>query len=141
MAPESDTPEEVDGASQSQEDPGRNRRPRNNIYLGLRNVIRGAVASRVSVNTLIDTDMVMNLSLERLCTFIDNHQSLQRASIVQSRTFVEKKRFAPHRFIILELHRYGRKNVWIRLERKPTSPGALVSGKGRTPSNDVVRTT
>lgn len=84
--------------------------------------------------------MVMNLSHERLCTFIDNHRSMQGAEIVRSCTFVEKKHVAPHRCALLELHRPGRKNIWVRLERKPTSGAALVSGKGKTPSNDLVNT-
>ena len=97
-------------------------------------------ASLPSVNTIVETGIVMNLSHERLCIFIDHHRSMQGAEIVTSCTFVEKKRVAPHRCILLKLHRRGRKNIWVRLERKPTSGAALVSGKGRTPSNDVVNT-
>ena len=97
-------------------------------------------ASLVSINTVVETGVVMNLPHERLCTFIDTHRSMQGAEIVRSCTFVEKKRVAPHRCILLELHRPGRKNIWVRLERKPTSGAALVSGKGKTSSNDVVNT-
>lgn len=32
----------------------------------------------------------------------------------------------------------GRKDVWLRLERKPTSGSDLALGKGRTPANDMV---
>ena len=67
---------------------------------------------------------------------------MQGASIVTSSTFVEmRKPIAPHRCVVIELHRHGRKNVWVRLERKPTSPADLVRGMGRTPSNDVVNIT
>ena len=98
-------------------------------------------ASIASVKTIIETDIVMNLSLERLCIFIDTHSSMQSAEIVRSSTFVEKKHGAPHRCVVLELRRPGKKNLCLRLERKPTSRAALISGKGRTPSNDVVSPT
>lgn len=130
--------DDSDDASQSQEAPGENSRTRHQTLYCLKNCFRAAVPSRVSVNTVVDTDAVTELPLRDLCTLIDEHQSLQCAAIVKSCTFVEKKPIAPHRFIVLELHRQGRKHIWLRLERKPESRAALVSGIGRTPSNDVV---
>ena len=131
----------VEDASAPQRACGRTTRFKSDIYR-VRNGAEISSTSIPSINTVIEADIVMHLSHERLCTFIDAHQSMQGAEIVRSCTFVEKKkRLTPHRCLLLELDRPGRKNMWVRLERKPTSGAALVFGKGKTPSNDVVNTT
>lgn len=135
-----DNPDDVEANQTRQNTPGGSARSRNDMY-SVRNAGDVSSASIPSINTVIEVDVVMHLSHERLCTFIDTHRSMQGAEIVRSCTFVEKKRVAPHRCILLELHRPGRKKIWVRLERKPTSRAALVSGKGKTPSNDVVSST
>ena len=124
-----------------QHTPGTNIRSRSDVY-GVRNGPESSSASLPStINTVVETGIVMNLSARTLVhVYPTTHRSMQSAEIVKSYTFVEKKRVAPHRCILLELHRPGRKGIWVRLERKPTSGAALVSGKGRTPSNDVVNT-
>lgn len=94
--------------------------------------------SSPSTITLVPLFAVLHFPLEDLCGFIDTYPSIQKACIVRSRTFVERKRIAPHRCLVVELHRVGRKVAWLRLERKPTSPGDLVMGGGKTRSNDVV---
>ena len=139
MGPESDDLDGVDDTTAPQDTPGRYMRSGSDVY-GVRNGAERSSVSLLSTNTVVDTGIVMNLPHERLCTFIDAHRSMHGAEIVRSCTFVEKKHAAPHRCILLELHRPGRKNIWVRLERKPRSGAALVSGKGRTPSNDVVNT-
>lgn len=99
----------------------------------------GSRRSLASTQTCV-SNRVLDLTLEGVCQYIDAHKSLQGAGIVRSRTFVQKKLVAPHRYLVLELRRDGRKPVWLRLERKPTSRSDLASGRGRTPANDVVNT-
>lgn len=106
---------------------------------GLGNLSRLSFASMSSVRTYIPSTGVLHLALDQLCGRIGEHRSMQRAEVLRSCTFVEKKLIAPHRCLVLELRRAGRKCIWLRLERKPTSFNALASGKGRTPSNDIVR--
>ncbi|KAF8316119.1 hypothetical protein DL93DRAFT_794271 [Clavulina sp. PMI_390] len=47
-----------------------------------------------------------------------------------------------HRFIVLELHRQGRKPVYLRLDRrlgKGASTFSLIRSSGSTPANDVAQ--
>lgn len=102
---------------------------------------KGSETSSRSISSLascVPIVGVVGLSLIGLCTLINAYSSMQSAVVVRSSTFVEKKPVAPHRCLILELRRPGRKVLWLRLERKPTSSHELMLGSGRTPSNDVV---
>lgn len=133
--------DDLDGLEETSNPRGRsrgNRHPLNDVFSAQHGSLLSSSASFASVETIIHADTVMSLSIERLCTFIDTYRSMQGAVIVRSCTFVEEKRGAPHRCLVLELRRPGRKDLWLRLERKPTSRAALISGKGKTPSNDVV---
>lgn len=94
--------------------------------------------SKTSLGSCVPTVGKVDVSLVELRQLIDDYGSMQRATIVRSRTFVEKRRFAPHRCLIVDLYRPGRKDLWLRLERKPTSAKDLQKGSGRTPSNDMV---
>ena len=117
------------------------RSPIHPIY-ALRRGAGESSASLLSIETVVGlAETPIERSLEHLCTFIDDHRSMRGAEIVNSRTYVERKIIAPHRCVVLELHKEGRKNIWLRLERKPTTRAALVLGMGKTPANDVVNMT
>ncbi|KAF8316117.1 hypothetical protein DL93DRAFT_2227031 [Clavulina sp. PMI_390] len=82
------------------------------------------------------------LPLSNFCEVIRLHRSLQRAEIVRTETYTQTRLGAiRHRFIILELKRSGRKNVYLRLDRrlgKGNSTYSLIRN-GTTDSNDVAQ--
>lgn len=83
----------------------------------------------------------IHFSLDELCTYIDAHPSLQRAEIVATECYRDSASGVTHRFLILELHRAGRKNVFLRLDRQRdqrTSFMRFISRSGQTRANDLV---
>jgi hypothetical protein len=104
-----------------------------------------ALRSQLSLNTIhstntVITDGVLEVSLGDLCRVIDDHLSLQKALIISTRTYVERRALvAPHRCLVLHLRRTGRDDIWLRLDRRPTGGASLMKGLGTTPANDIVR--
>lgn len=79
-------------------------------------------------------------SLENFCNFMEHvDPTIREARIVKTCTYVERKRIAPHRRLLLEVCGGERGHEWLRLDRGPTSGSGLCSGIGRTPANDRVR--
>ena len=63
--------------------------------------------------------LVWNLSVSQLCDVIKQHRSLRRAEILSTECYTEYTGRVVHRFLLLELHREGRKDIWPRLDRRP----------------------
>ena len=83
----------------------------------------------------------IHFSLDELCTYIDAHPSLQRAEIVATECYRDASSGVTHRFLVLELHRRDRKNVFLRLDRQRDQRISIlrfISGSGRTRANDLV---
>jgi hypothetical protein len=104
-----------------------------------------AFPSRLSVNTtrstnsVVSPEGVLEVLLKELCQVIDQHTSLQKALILSTATYVERRALvAPHRCLVLHLRRHSRHDIWLRLDRRTTGGGNLLRGFGRTPANDVV---
>ena len=94
-----------------------------------------------SVSTAVPHVGRIYMQLDDLCAYIDVHPSLQQAEIVATECYVEAARAVKHRFLIVELRRRGRKDVFLRLDRRreegvPIAKFVLWSGK--TKANDVV---
>ena len=71
------------------------------------------------------------------------HKSLQKALIVSTECYAEKTAVVTHRFIIMELQREGRKDIWLRLDRlrqRNISTLNFLAASGTSLSNDTVST-
>lgn len=87
---------------------------------------------------------VLDLSLADVCNHIDGHSSLRSAKIVSTECYAMKAGAVMHRFVILELRREGRKDVWLRLDRRrgnKVSFFRFLAASGITQANDRVRQT
>jgi hypothetical protein len=93
-----------------------------------------------SLQTVVHPGEVLHLTLDGLCHTIDNHPSLQTARILSTAVYVEPNALmAPHRCIVMHIERDARREIWLRLDRRPTSRIALVTRLGSTRANDQVR--
>ena len=96
--------------------------------------------STPSINTVIFCG-VWNMSVSQLCDVIKQHRSLRRAEILSTQCYTEFNGRVVHRFLILELHREGRKDIWLRLDRRPgQSTWQLLLAVGKAPAKDTVCT-
>ncbi|KAF8315959.1 hypothetical protein DL93DRAFT_2166540 [Clavulina sp. PMI_390] len=77
-----------------------------------------SLTSIASAATAVLTYGVVDLSLVDFCDCIDDNQSLQQTVIVSSECYSERVGAVTHRFILLELRRPRRKDVWLRLDRR-----------------------
>lgn len=83
----------------------------------------------------------MDLSLADVCIHIDAHPSLRAAEIVSTECYALRAGAVTHRFVVLELRRQGRKDVWLRLDRRrgeKVSIFRFLSASGITDANDRV---
>lgn len=77
-----------------------------------------------------------------MCDLVTKHKSLQRARIVSAECYAEKLGVVMHRFVILELKREGRKDIYLRLDRRRErniSTLNFLAASGTSLSNDTVR--
>lgn len=101
-----------------------------------------SLASVSTVSTAIPKYGVIDLSLRDVCRYIDDHKSLRTAEIVSTECYSDKGGAVTHRFLILELQREGRKDVWLRLDRQRgenVSVLRFLAVSGVTKANDRVR--
>jgi hypothetical protein len=79
--------------------------------------------------------------VSQLCDVVKQHRSLMQAEILSTECYTESSRGVVHRFLILELRREGRKDIWLRLDRRPgSSISQLVLNAGTVRAKDTVRT-
>ena len=98
-----------------------------------------SVGSAISAVSVLQPGEVSRLTLDELCQTIDDHNSLQKARILSTYSYVQiNARMAPHRCIVMHLERDGRKPIWLRLDRRPTSRVDLIAKFGTTRANDQV---
>lgn len=93
-----------------------------------------------SVFTVVSNG-ILSLELDEMCDYIVGHRSLQNASIVSTETYGEKMGVFVHRFVIMELRRQGKKDIWLRLERKREthiSTLNFIAASGKSHANDMV---
>lgn len=86
----------------------------------------------------------IDLTLSEFCDYIEDHSSLQRAKIVATECYSENAGAVTHRFLVLELRRENRKDVYLRLDRRRaegTSLFKFITASGSTKANDRVTTT
>lgn len=102
-----------------------------------------SASTESSTATIVPEYGVHNLRLSDVCSFIDGHKSLQSAAIVTTECYSEPAGAVTHRFLVLELRRPGRKNIWLRLDRRRGEGISLLrffALSGETKANDRVRT-
>jgi len=81
------------------------------------------------------------MSVSEFCDVVKEHQSLRQAEIMSTECYTESIRGVIHRFLILELHREGRMEIWLRLDRRAgRTILQLLRTVGTAPAKDVVRT-
>jgi hypothetical protein len=78
--------------------------------------------------------------MDEFCQLIREHRSLQRAKIISTETHCKVNAGIPHLFLLLELHREGRKDLWLRLDRRRDRdvPLMLFAATLATPPHDMV---
>lgn len=98
-------------------------------------------SSLSTVATAVPRYGVVDLSLPDVCNYIDEHRSLQFAEIVSTECYSEKAGAVTHRFVLLELRRPNRKDVWLRLDRRRGENVSILrflAVSGITKANDRV---
>lgn len=99
------------------------------------------ISSRGSTDS-VDLEGARHFTLDELCSFIARHPSLQTAGIVSCSCYAQQSSFiVTHRFLILQLRRTEKRDVWLRLDRRPSAAVGIVDfslASGVTPSNDTV---
>lgn len=82
------------------------------------------------------------MSLEDVCSYIDENRSLQTAEIISTECYCEPAGAVTHRFLVFELRRPRRKATWLRLDRRRGEGVSLprfLTLSGVTKANDRVR--
>lgn len=74
--------------------------------------------STFSADTFISPDSDHTIALRILCDVISKHRSLQAAQIVKLEAYKRFSGGVTHRYIVLELEREGRQQVWLRVDRR-----------------------
>lgn len=83
----------------------------------------------------------LQLELSELCDLIEARDSLARAEIVSAECYVQRSGLWNHRFLILHLRREGRKDMYLRMDRRAAnniSFTELVWTSGQTQARDEV---
>jgi len=97
--------------------------------------------SAYSVGTVLTEDNMHELPLDRLCQVIDGYTSLRHAEIVSSEGYKEWTGRVTHRFLVLELCRFGKANIWLRIDRRRAEEVRIwrfLARGATTPANDTV---
>ncbi|KAF8308164.1 hypothetical protein DL93DRAFT_2171326 [Clavulina sp. PMI_390] len=96
------------------------------------------VDTRSTMHTIVPIYGVLDLSLLEVCKYVDDETTLQTAIIVSSECYAIRSGAVIHRFVVLELHRPGRKDIWLRLDRRREDVSArkLLAAFGTTRAND-----
>lgn len=91
--------------------------------------------------TTVVSHGVLQLDLSELCDLIAARSSLARAEIVSAECYVQRIGLINHRFLILHLRREGRKDIYLRIDRRAArdvSLTELVWASGQTHAQDEV---
>lgn len=82
-----------------------------------RTLSRISLASALSTDTFLERGSDPTMPLRDLLDVIERHRSLQHARIVCAQSYQRFNGRVTHRFIILELEREGRQQIWLRIDR------------------------
>lgn len=105
--------------------------------------------SRISLRGVFSTDSFLSpypnqvdptISLRILLDVIKRHRSLQDARIVRVDSY-RNSGPAQHRFIVLQLEREERQQIWLRIDRRRDKTRSLLNfaiNAGTSPANDRV---
>ena len=105
--------------------------------------IASRLLRRTATRESIDLDgQLRAFTLEQLCDFIAKHPSLESARIVICCSYRQRSAFysVTHRFLVLQISRPGRDDVWLRLDRGRSAEVGLAefaSNLGVTSANDM----
>ena len=85
---------------------------------------------------------VLRLLISDICDLIRTRRSLHRAEVVSTECYCRRRGAIFHRFLILELRRAGRKDLWLRIDRRRDRyhPKLQFLTTLSTPANDLVCT-
>lgn len=100
-----------------------------------------SVFTVTSAGSVVPELGILHLSLHDLCMYISNHRCLRKATILSTQCYYHNAGVVIHRFLLLELHRENRKNIWVRLDRRRGEGVSLFSfmlTSGVTKANDTV---
>ena len=83
-------------------------------------------SSRMSIDSIRTTRTsttlvsygVLQLHLQDFCKLIREHRSLQSAEILTTEIYSTFSGAVRHRFLLIELRRLGKKDLWLRLDRR-----------------------
>lgn len=107
------------------------------------------MVSRISILSIFSRDTFLSsnsdrvdqtISLRTLLDVIKRHRSLQEARIIQVDSY---RNYGPahHRFIVLQLEREGREQIWLRIDRRRDKRRSVLNftiDAGTSPANDRV---
>lgn len=83
----------------------------------VRTLSRISLTSTLSTDTFLEHGPDPTMPLRDLLNVIERHRSLQHARIVCAQSYQHFNGRVTHRFIILELEREGRQQIWLRIDR------------------------
>ena len=92
-----------------------------------------------STLTAVPSYGTIDFSLADVCSYIDAHRSLQTAEIISCECYSERAGIVMHRFLLMQLWRRGKKDIWLRLDRrmaKNTSLRRFLAAAGTTSTLD-----
>lgn len=104
---------------------------------------RISLSSGLSRDTFLDPNLDQEdptISFIALLDVIRRHRSLHDAHIVRVDSY-KKNGLARHHFIVLQLEREGRRQIWLRIDRRRDEKRSLVHftvNGGTPPANDRV---
>ena len=92
-------------------------------------------------NATVVSHGILRLLISDVCELIRTHRSLHDAEVVSTECYYRRRRSIYHRFLVLELRRTGKKDLWLRIDRpgEKEYPTLQFLAKLRTPGNDLVR--
>lgn len=99
--------------------------------------------SILSITTIVPQQGGYGGQLAHLIHLINNYTALQYATIKSTECYAHHIALGiPHRFLILELERPGKKTIWLRMDRmrsRTVSTTSFLRGGATTQANDIVR--
>lgn len=110
---------------------------------------RSRAMSTTSLTSGFSSDTFLNhdpnqpdptISLRTVLDVIKRHRSLQEARIIRVDSY-QNSAIPYHRFIILQLEREGREQIWLRIDRRRDKTWSLLNfalNAGTSPANDRV---
>lgn len=141
-------PSPLPSASHSAQLPGQSHDIYSSSFSSLSRMFLSRTFSRILLRS-VSTDSFLQhhpdqidptIPLHSLLDVIKRHPSLQDARIVQADSY-RRAKLPRHRFIILQLEREGRDQIWLRIDRRRDKTRGFANfalNAGTSPANDRV---